>query len=53
MAIGNQPSALLLIAASLIYFLCMMVRLWNVLEAWSPETLRSLVGGECDHTPLS
>ena len=33
-----------LIAASLIYFLCMMVRLWNVLEVWSPETLRSLIG---------
>jgi hypothetical protein len=36
--------ARLLIAASLIYFLCMMVRLWNVLEVWSPETLRSLMG---------
>ena len=34
----------LFIAGSLIYFLCMMVRLWNVLEVWSPETLRSLIG---------
>jgi len=34
----------LFIAVSLIYFLCMMVRLWDVLEVWSPETLRSLIG---------
>ena len=34
----------LFIAVSLIYFVFMMVRLWNVLEVWSPETLRSLIG---------
>ena len=41
----------LVIAASLVYFLCMMARLWNVLEIWSPETLRALLGRDRGRTP--
>jgi hypothetical protein len=42
--------ARLFIAGSLVYVLCMMVRIWNVLEIWSPETLRTLLGRERDET---
>jgi hypothetical protein len=42
--------ARLFIAASFVYFLCMMIRLWNVLEIWSPRTLRALLGKERDET---
>jgi hypothetical protein len=42
--------ARLFIFVSLVYFLCLMVRLWNVLEIWSPETLRAIFGKECDDT---
>ena len=42
------------ITASLVYFLYMMVRVWNVLEVWSPETLRSLLGKDRNEArPLS
>ena len=46
--------ARLFVAGSLVYFLWMMVRLWNVMEVWSPETLRSLLGKDRDEArPLS
>ena len=46
--------ARIFIAVSLVYFLLMMVRVWNVLEIWSPETLRSLLGKNRDEArPLS
>ena len=44
----------LFIAVSFVYFLYMMARVWNVLEVWSPETLRSLLGKNRDEArPLS
>ena len=47
--------ARLFIAASLVYFLFLMIRVWNVMEVWSPETLRALLGKDGDGAsrPLS
>jgi hypothetical protein len=43
--------ARLFILASLVYFLHAMIRTWRLLEVWSPETLRALMGRGGDESP--